>query len=153
MKNTASPIFAPNSVFISSVKNFAIPPVKLFSSSTFTHARPAASASVLANSPISSKNFLPCFAPSGTIMYLIVLSLNALNSVYLKQCVASLIINGFLKSGLSIPYFSIASEYGILINGVFTTFQSLFFLNTSGITSSITLNTSSCVAKLISISN
>jgi len=54
-----SPALAPISVFISSVTNLAIPPVRLFSSSTFTHANPLAPASFTANSDIESKNFLP----------------------------------------------------------------------------------------------
>ena len=84
---------------------------------------------------------------------LIVFPLNALNSVFSNTFVTSIIINGFLKSGLSVPYFSIASLYGILSNGASDIFQSLFFLNTFEITSSPTANTSSCVAKLISKSN
>ena len=43
--------------------------------------------------------------------------MNGLNVVSLKQSVKSIISNGFLKSGLSVPYFSIASLYGILLNG------------------------------------
>ena len=139
---------------MSSVMNFAIPPATSPFSSSFVHASPCAPTSfVFAYSSILSKNFLPCFAPSGTTIIFIVFSLNALKSEFLNNFVPSCIISGFLKSGLSIPYFSIASLYGILINGPSSTFQFVNFLNVYGTTSSITLKTSSCVAKLISKSN
>ena len=64
-----------------------------------------------------------------------------------------MIYNGFLKSGLSDPYLSIASLYVILGNGYSAIFLFENCLNVLYITGSITLNTSSCVAKLISISN
>ena len=54
-------------------------------------------------------------------------ALNALNSEFLKHSVTSCIIKGFLKSGLSIPYFSIASLYGIRTNGPLSTFQVVNF--------------------------
>ena len=155
-KNMLSFGFAPNSIsfaFTSSVINFAIPPDTLDSVSNFTHARPFAPSSFTANSVMLSKNFLPCSAPFGTIIAFIVLSLKALNSVPSNTLVTSCIINGFLKSGLSLPYFSIASLYGILINGPSSTFQFVKCLNVDVNTSSNTLNTSSCVAKDISKSN
>ena len=99
--------------FTLSVINLAIPPATLFSLSNLVQANPFAPNSSTANSVILSKNFLPCSAPFSTIIAFIVLSLNALNSVSLNISVASCIISGFLKSGLSIPYFSIASLYGI----------------------------------------
>ena len=158
IKNILDPFSTPISLcsfsFISSVINFAIPPEIVPSPSNFVHANPfAPTSSVVANSPILSKNFLPCFAPFGTTIAFIVLFLNALKSEFSNNFVTSWIINGFLKSGLSIPYFSIASLYGIRINGPLSTFQFVCFSNVYGTTSSITLKTSSCVAKLISKSN
>ena len=69
------------------------------------------------------------------------------------EIIEEVIYNGFLKSGLSEPYLSIASLYVILGNGYFAIFLSENFLNVLYITGSITWNTSSCVAKLISMSN
>ena len=149
-----TPISFINLSLIPSVINLAIPPDIVPSCSNFVQANPfAPTSSVVANSPILSKNFLPCSAPFGTTIAFIVLSLKALNSEFSNNFVTSLIINGFLKSGLSMPYFSIASLYGIRINGPSSTFQFVNFLKVYGTTSSITLNTSSCVAKLISKSN
>ena len=148
-----TPKFSSNAFLFSSVMNFAIPPCTVPSISNFVHANPFAPHSSTANSVILSKNFLPCSAPLGTTIIFTVLSLKALNSVFLNSSVTSCMINGFLKSGLSIPYFSIASLYGILKNGPSSTFQFVNFLKVCVITSSITLNTSSCVAKLISKSN
>ena len=134
--------------------NFAIPPVISPDCSYFVQANPfAPTSSDVAYSVILSKNFLPCSAPFGTIIAFIVFPSNALKSEFAKHFVTSSIINGFLKSGLSIPYFSIASLYGIFTNGPSSTFHVVNFLNVYGTTSSITLNTSSCVAKLISKSN
>ena len=138
--------------FASSVMNFEIPPVYP-SGSTFTHANPFAPASSLAKSVILSKNFLPWLAPSGTTIIFIVFPLNALNSVFSNNFVASWIMSGLRKSGLSIPYFSIASLYGIRLKGASSTFQFVCALNTVVKMSSNTLNTSSCSAKLISKSN
>ena len=122
--------------------------------SNLVQAKPfAPTSSDVAYSVILSKNFLPCSAPFGITIAFTVLSLNALKSEFSKIVVTSWIINGFLKSGLSIPYFSIASLYGILTNGPSSTFQFVNFLYVYGITSSTTLNTSSCVAKAISKSN
>ena len=157
IKNILSPFLAPNSssnrVKISSETNFAIPPCAILFSSIFVQAKPFAPKLSTANSVILSKNFLPWLAPSGTTIAFIVLSLKALNSVFLNTFVTSWIINGFLKSGLSIPYFSIASLYGILTIGPSSTFQFVCSLKVAGITFSITLKTSSCVAKDISKSN
>ena len=145
-KNKLSPVFAPNfsskPFLTSSVTNLAIPPCGP-SSVNFTQARPFAPASSTAYSVILSKNFLPCSAPFGTTTAFIVLSLNALNSVSLKISVASCIISGFLKSGLSIPYFSIASLYGIFINGPSSTFHVVNFLKVDVNISSSTSKTSS----------
>ena len=148
--------FAPicsNPNFTSSVINFAIPPVTSFSASNFTQAKPFASNSFIAYSLILSKNFLPCSAPFSTNIAFIVFSLKALNSVFSNNFVTSCIINGFLKSGLSLPYFSIASLYGIRGNGVFVISQLVCFLNIVVNISSNMFNTSSCSAKLISKSN
>ena len=127
-----------------------MPPVYSPFSSILTQANPFAPASSFAKTSILSKNLRPWDAPFGTIIIFTVLPLKALNSVFLNISVASCIISGFLKSGLSIPYFSIASKYGILINGPSSTCQVVFSLNTYGTTSSATSKTSSCVAKLIS---
>ena len=70
-----------------------------------------------------------------------------------KAWVTSHISKGFLKSGLSVPYFNIASLYVILGNGFEVISQSENSLKTLVITGSIALKTSSCVANAISISN
>ena len=57
---------------------------------------------------ILTKNNIITF---GTIIAFIVLSLNALKSIFANTSVTSWIISGLRKSGLSIPYFSIASLY------------------------------------------
>ena len=64
-------------------------------------------------------------------IHLTSLSLNTTDSLFLSIEVKFSISNLILKSGLSLPYFSIASLYGILLNGIGLT--SLFpnFLNTS----------------------
>ena len=59
------------------------------------------------------------------------LFLNGLKVVSLNSLVKSIIISGFLKSGLSVPYLSIDSLYGILTNGFVETSLSLNFLKTS----------------------
>ena len=106
----AAPYFSCKASFISGVINLAIPPVTSPFSSIFVQAKPFAPTSFdVANSPILSKNFLPWLLPSGTTITFTVLPLNALKSESLKHSVTSCIIKGFLKSGLSIPYFSIAS--------------------------------------------
>ena len=93
MKNILSSGFTPNSfsnlLNASSVMNFAIPPCGVLFSSIFTQASPFAPCSSTANSTILSKNFLPCFAPSGTTIAFTVLSLNALNSLFSNTFVTS----------------------------------------------------------------
>ena len=138
---------------MSSVINFAIEPETCIWSSNFTHAKPPAPNSSFAKSTIPSKNFLDCSAQFGTIIAFTSFPLKPLNSEFSKHSVTLFITSGFLKSGLSEPYFSIASLYGILTNGASSISQVVCALNTFGITTSRTLNTSSCVAKLISKSN
>ena len=134
MKKTLEFLAIPNSFsnwfFISSVINFAIPPVISPFSSYLVQAKPfAPTSSDVAYSVILSKNFLPCSAPFGTTIAFIVFPSNALKSEFSKHFVTSWIIKGFLKSGLSIPYFSIASLYGIFTKGPSSTFQFVNFLN------------------------
>ena len=70
--------------------NFAIPPVTSPDSSYFVHANPfAPTSSDVAYSVILSKNFLPWFAPSGTIIAFIVFPSNALKSEFSKHFVTS----------------------------------------------------------------
>ena len=89
-----SPAFTPNSfsnlAFASSVINLAIPPCTVPSFSNLVQANPLApTSSVVANSVILSKNFLPCSAPFGTTIAFTVLSLNALNSIFSNTFVTS----------------------------------------------------------------
>ena len=64
-------------------------------------------------------------------MHLTILPLKPAKSLFSNISEASSIISGFLKSGLSHPYFNIASLYGILLNGLGDTSLSLKWVNMS----------------------
>ena len=66
-----------------------------------------------------------------TVIPLICDVLNGSKVLLDKISVISSIISGFLKSGLSEPYFNIASLYGILLNGLGDTSLSLKWVNIS----------------------
>ena len=71
-----------------------------------------------------------------------------------KCSVTSLIRSGLRRSGLSVPYSSIAVSYGMRRNGSASTARpSANSSNTPAITGSMVANTSSCVTKLISKSS
>ena len=82
-----------------------------------------------------------------------ILSLKTVNVEAAKISVTSMISIGLRKSGLSLPYLSIDSVYGILTKGGLETFLLLNLLKISNINGSTVLNTSSCVTNDISISS
>ena len=55
---------------------------------------------------------------ASTLIPLMVVSLNGAKSILDKISVNSVITNGLRKSGLSEPYFNMASVYGILLKGI-----------------------------------
>ncbi len=122
-KKTAWPGFRPRrstSVLTSSsVRNLAMGPVKAMSSPTRIQARPFAPCST-ANSPRESKNLRGCPATSGTGRARTCLPANALNSESANTSVMSTSSSLARRSGLSEPYFSIASRNGIRGNGEVT---------------------------------
>ena len=81
------------------------------------------------------------------------LNISKLTSSLLKISVISAISKGFLKSGLSEPYLSIALSKGILGNFSWSNFLEENFLNKFTNNSSTILNTSSCSTKDISKSS
>ena len=81
------------------------------------------------------------------------LKISKLTSFLKKISVTSLIINGFLKSGLSHPYLSIVSLKEILGNFSNNIFLFENFLKVLINNFSTTINTSSCSTNDISISN
>ena len=76
-----------------------------------------------------------------------------LNSESTNKLETSTIVKGFLKSGLSVPNFNIASSYVILSNGKEEILKFEKFLKTSYKIFSVTFNTSSWVANAISKSS
>ncbi len=122
-KNTACPAASDrrlvSSATFSSVRNFAIGPVSEPSSVTRTHARPFAP-SEIAYSPSWSKNLRGRSWTAGTGSARTCLPANALNSEPSKTSVMSTSSSWARRSGLSEPYFSIASRNGIRGKGEVT---------------------------------
>ena len=141
------------SILASSVINLAIGPWKEPSSKILSQANPFAFNSLIAKSVISSKKLLGLSPTSCVAITRTTIFLNALNSRFAKISETSTISNGFLKSGLSVPYLSITSSYFNLGNGYILIFLSENCLKALYITGSILVKTSSWLAKLISISN
>ena len=146
MKYITSPAFEP---FISisfslspSLRNLSIGPSKVRSSLTFTYPKPFIPIES-AKSSIFLNHFLDWEAASGTFIERTVFFLKGAKSVSSNISLISFIIRGFLKSGLSVPYLSIASAYDILAKGGFETSLSENSLNTLYRTSSATAKTSS----------
>ena len=96
-----------NSCLSSSVKNLSNDDLNVLSSFTFIYASPLPPI-VLTYSSIALYQELD-FSILSTFIPRIVVSLNGANDVLLNISVNSVIINGFLKSGLSEPYINIAS--------------------------------------------
>ena len=84
----------------------------------------------MSNQPLGLSAELGALIPFTTKPFLI-LSSKILNPESIKQSVRSQIINGFLKSGLSVPYFSIDSLKVILGNGGCVTSLSEYSLKIS----------------------
>ena len=117
MINTKSPFLifnlAFNSLISASVTTLAILPVT--SSSNFKYAKPVAffvltksvnlSISFLENNPVAFSATIAFIIPDSSITFL-----NTVNSVFLNISVISSISIPYLKSGLSVPYLSIASK-------------------------------------------
>ncbi len=70
-----------------------------------------------------------------------------------KNSLTSTMRSGFRRSGLSEPYFSMASSYGMRTKGASVTCQSENSLKVPTMTGSMAAKTSSCVTKLISMSS
>ena len=104
--------------------NLAIGPWKDPSSKILSQASPLAFNSLIAKFVISSKKLLGLSPTSCALITRTIIFLNALKSKCSKISVTSTISNGFLKSGLSVPYFNITSLYFNLGNG-----QSFIFLS------------------------
>ena len=139
-----------SSDFNSSGMNLSIGPLKDKSSCTSKYPRPPIPIDIAYSSIFSWNPLDKC---PFTFIALTVLSIKGLKVHFLKKSDKSIMNNGFLKSGLSLPYFNIASLYGILGKGYSATFLSENLVNVLYTTGSITLKTSSCVLYAISISN
>ena len=123
------PHFSINSFLNSSFRNLSIDDLNVISVPTLMYDKPTAPAFFMYSSIFLYHEFdLSIFA---TVIPLIWDVLNGSNVLFDKILVKSSIINGFLKSGLSEPYLSIASLNGILLKGLSDTSLSLKCVNMS----------------------
>ena len=150
-----SPGFNPRAamtVSLRSCKNLEIPPTNSpFSSSLNQYALLAVCTSTSAQIP--SITFLVAVNPSTTTAFMVCPS-NGPNPQSAMTSVASCNTRSMRRSGLSVPYLSMDSRYGIRTNGALeAVLYTPYFSNTGGSTSSTTENTSSWEANAISISS
>ena len=129
--NSALPLFkwhfSISSFLKSSVKNLSIDDLNVISSFTFIYDIPVAPNDFMYSSIFLYHEF--DLSILSTFIPLIFNVLNGSKVLFDNIAVKSSISNGFLKSGLSEPYFSIASLYGILLNGIGDTSLSLKWVN------------------------
>ena len=98
---------------------------------------------VSANFSMAAKKDFGIFAQSLTFIALTIFPWNGLKSTFRKKSERSMISSGFLRSGLSVPYLSIASANGIRTNGAGEIFLSVKRRKVSERTCSATAKTSS----------